>query len=42
MKGVPRVPTDILFVVGIVGGVALTFALSLTVWFFLGVDVTGS
>ena len=43
MKGFPRVPTDILFVFGIGGGVALTFAVSLGIWFFLGrVDVADS
>ena len=36
MRGIPRVPTDILFVLGIVGGVTLTFVVSLLIWFFLG------
>ncbi len=36
MKGIPRLPTDILFVLGIGGAVALTVAVSLGVWFFLG------
>ena len=36
MRGVPRLPTDVLFVLGIGGGVAFTVALSLGVWFFLG------
>ncbi len=36
MKGALRLPTDILFVLGIGGGVALTVALSLGAWFFLG------
>ena len=39
MRGVPRVPNDILFVFGIVGGVALTFAVSLVIWFVLGRSV---
>ncbi len=43
MKGLPRVPTDILFVFGIVGGVLGTFAVSMLIWVFLGrVDTTGS
>ena len=36
MRGIPRIPTDILFVLGIGGGVALTVAFSLGFWFFLG------
>ena len=36
MKGIPRLPTDILFVLGIGGAVALVVAVSLGVWFFLG------
>ena len=36
MRGIPRLPTDVLFVLGIGGGVALTVAFSLGVWFFLG------
>ena len=36
MRGIPRLPNDVLFVLGIGGGVALTLALSLGVWFFLG------
>ena len=36
MRGVPRLPTDVLFVLGIGGGVAFTVALSLGFWFFLG------
>ena len=35
MKGIPRVPTDILFVLGIEGAVAIAVAASLGVWFFL-------
>ncbi len=41
MKGIPQIPTDLLFVFGILGGVALTFAVSLGIWFFLGrIEVT--
>ena len=36
MRGIPQLPTDVLFVLGIGGGVALTIAFSLGVWFFLG------
>ena len=36
MRGIPRVPTDLLFVLGIGGGVTLTVVLSLVVWFLLG------
>ncbi len=37
-----RLPTDILFLVGIIGGVFLTFIVSISVWFVLGrVDITG-
>ena len=36
MRGLPRVPSDIVFVFGIIGGVALTFAVSLLIWFILG------
>ena len=37
-----RLPTDILFLLGIVGGVILTFVVSIVVWFVLGrVDITG-
>ena len=36
MRGIPRLPTDVLFVLGIGGGVALTVAISLAVWFLLG------
>lgn len=37
-----RLPTDILFLLGIVGGVIFTFVVSLVVWFVLGrVDITG-
>ena len=42
MRGLPRVPTDIIFVFGIIGGVVLTFAVSLITWFVLGrTDVSG-
>ena len=34
--GIPRLPTDVLFVLGIGGGVALAVTFSLGVWFFLG------
>ena len=38
----PRLPTDILFLLGIVGGVFFTFVVSIVVWFVLGrVDITG-
>ena len=37
MRGIPRIPSDILFVLGIGGGVALTVIFSLSAWFFLGV-----
>ena len=36
MRGLPWVPSDILFILGIVGGVILTFIVSLVVWFVLG------
>ena len=37
-----RLPSDILFLLGIVGGVFLTFVVSIVVWFVLGrVDLTG-
>ena len=42
MKGLSRIPTDILFVFGILGGVVLTFAVSLLIWFFLGRVDAGS
>ena len=39
----PRLPTDILFLLGIVGGVVLTFVVSIVVWVVLGrVDITGT
>ena len=38
----PRLPSDILFLVGIIGGVVLTFVVSIVVWFVLGrVDIIG-
>ena len=37
-----RLPSDILFLVGIIGGVVLTFVVSIVVWFVLGrVDIIG-
>ena len=36
MKKVPRLPADILFVLGIGGAVALTVTVSLGIWFLLG------
>ena len=41
MRGIPRLPTDVLFVLGIGGGVALTIAFSLGAWFFLGATDDG-
>ena len=41
MRGIPRLPTDVLFVLGIGGGVALTVAFSLGAWFFLGATDDG-
>ena len=37
MRGIPRIPSDILFALGIGGGVTLTVIFSLAAWFFLGV-----
>ena len=45
MRGFPRLPTDVLFVLGIGGGVAFTVAFSLGVWFFIGgadIDANGA
>ncbi len=36
MRRLPRIPNDQLFVLGIGGGVVLTLAISLGVWFFVG------
>ena len=41
MRGIPRLPTDVLFVLGIGGGVALTVTFSLGAWFFLGATDDG-
>ncbi len=37
MRGIPRIQSDILFALGIGGGVSLTIIFSLAAWFFLGV-----